>query len=97
MEILPLLTKALDNGKEKKPAPPRVKMRKVTVLKEPSPWELYVCKGCGYEYDPAKGDEEGGISIGTTFESLPEEWICPLCGEEKTGFIKVEQPKKEEK
>lgn len=97
MEILPLLTKALDNGKEKKPAPPRVKMRKATVLKEPSPWELYVCKGCGYEYDPAKGDEEGGVSIGTTFESLPEEWNCPLCGEEKTGFIKVEQPKKEEK
>lgn len=97
MEILPLLTKALDNGKEKKPAPPRVKMRKATVLKEPSTWDLYVCKGCGYEYDPAKGDEEGGVSIGTTFESLPEEWICPLCGEEKTGFIKVEQPKKEEK
>lgn len=72
-------------------------MRKATVLKEPSPWDLYVCKGCGYEYDPAKGDEEGGVSIGTTFESLPEEWICPLCGEEKTGFIKVEKPKKEEK
>ena len=33
MEILPLLTKALDNGKEKKPAQPRVKMRNATVLK----------------------------------------------------------------
>ncbi len=89
--ILPLLTKALDNGEEKKPAPPRVKMRKATVLKDPSHWDTYVCNGCGYEYDPAVGDPEGGISVGTTFESLPEEWICPLCGEEKTGFVKVEK------
>ena len=91
MEILPLLTKALDNGEEKKPAPPRVKMRKATILKEPSHWTTYVCDGCGYEYDPAAGDEEGGISPGTTFESLPEEWICPVCGEEKTAFIEVEK------
>lgn len=91
MEILPLLTKALDNGEEKKPAPPRVKMRKATILKEPSHWTTYVCDGCGYEYDPAVGDEEGGISPGTTFESLPEEWICPVCGEEKAAFIEVEK------
>lgn len=96
-EILPLLTKALDNGKPKKPAPPAVKMKKPTILKDPSPWDTYVCGGCGYEYDPAVGDEEGGVSPGTTFESLPEEWICPICGEEKSGFIKVEKPVKEGK
>ena len=90
-EILPLLTKALDNGEEKKPAPERVKMRKATVLKEPSHWTTYVCDGCGYEYDPEVGDEEGGIGIGTTFETLPEEWICPVCGEEKTAFVEVEK------
>lgn len=90
-EILPLLTKALDNGEEKKPAPERVKMRKATVLKEPSHWATYVCDGCGYEYDPEVGDEEGGIGIGTTFEALPEEWICPVCGEEKTAFVEVEK------
>lgn len=97
MEILPLLTKALDDGKEKKPAPPKVKMRKATVLKSPSPWTTYVCLGCGYEYNPEVGDEENGISAGTTFESLPEEWTCPLCGEEKTNFIEVEKPVKEDK
>lgn len=90
-EILPLLTKALDNGEEKKPAPERVKMRKATVLKDPSHWTTYVCDGCGYEYDPEVGDEEGGIGIGTTFEALPEEWICPVCGEEKTAFVEVEK------
>ncbi len=98
MEILPLLTEALDDGKAKKPAPPRVKMRKATVLKDASHWTRYVCNGCGYEYDPGFGDEEGGISPGTTFEALPEEWICPICGEEKTAFVEVEKySSKEEK
>lgn len=98
MEILPLLTAALDDGKPKKPAPPRVKMRKATVLKEASRWTQYVCSGCGYEYNPEVGDEEGGISPGTTFEALPEEWICPVCGEEKTAFVEVEKySDKEEK
>lgn len=87
MEILPLLTKALDNGEPKKPAPPMQKMRKATPKKEAPPWTLNVCQGCGYEYDPAVGDPEGGISPGTLFEALPEEWICPDCGAGKDEFI----------
>ena len=35
---------------------------------------------CGYIYDPAKGDREGGIPPGVLFEDLPEDWICPVCG-----------------
>lgn len=92
LKVLPLLTEALDNGKPKKPAPPMKKMRKATVLKDPSPWTTYVCNGCGYEYDPAVGDEENGVSMGTVFESLPEEWICPLCGEPRENFVKVSKP-----
>lgn len=95
MEILPLLTAALDDGQEKKPAPPKVKMRKATIKKEASPWTTYVCNGCGYEYDPAVGDPENGISPGTTFENLPDEWVCPLCGESKAGFTLVEKEKEE--
>lgn len=87
LEILPLLAKALDNGEPKKPAPPMQKMRKATIKKEAPPWKTYVCPGCGYEYDPAQGDPEGGISSGTLFDALPEEWICPDCGEEKSKFI----------
>ena len=95
MEILPLLTKALDNGKPKTQAPPAVKMHKPTIKKEPSPWTTYVCGGCGYEYDPAVGDPENGVAPGTTFENLPDEWICPVCGAEKSAFIKVEKDKEE--
>lgn len=96
MEILPLLTAALDNGEPKKQAPPKVKMRKPTIKKEASPWTTYVCNGCGYEYDPAVGDPENGVSPGTVFEALPEEWICPLCGEEQDSFVVVEKDKEEE-
>ncbi|MDR3258353.1 MAG: acyl-CoA dehydrogenase family protein [Fusobacteriaceae bacterium] len=87
-EILPLLAAALDNGQPKKEAPPMKKMKKATPKKEPSPWEIYVCSGCGYEYDPAVGDPESDVAPGTKFEKLPEEWICPDCGEEKDKFIK---------
>ncbi|MEG2018227.1 MAG: acyl-CoA dehydrogenase family protein, partial [Clostridium sp.] len=91
MEILPLLIKELDNGQPKNPAPPMEKMRKPTPKKEPSPWTTYVCDGCGYEYNPAEGDPENEVRPGTIFEALPEEWICPYCGEDKTSFIEVEK------
>lgn len=89
MEILPLLVKALDNGQAKTIAPPAVKMRRPTPKKEPLPYKLHVCSGCGYEYDEEVGDEEGAIVPGTPWDKLPEEWICPDCGEEKENFIEV--------
>ena len=87
MEILPLLTAALNNGEAKKPAPPMVKMKRAVPKKVAPTWKRYVCNGCGYEYDPGVGDSESDIRPGTLFEKLPEEWICPDCGEEKVHFI----------
>lgn len=46
----------------------------------------YVCDVCGYIYDPAEGDSEGGIPAGTPFEKLPEDWTCPVCGASKEEF-----------
>lgn len=46
----------------------------------------YICELCGYEYDPAVGDIENGVAPGTAFESLPEDWVCPLCGAPKSDF-----------
>lgn len=88
-EILPLLTAVLDNGEPKKEAPPMKKMKRAIPKKEIPTWKRHVCNGCGYEYDPAIGDEENDIKPGTLFEALPEEWICPLCGEDKDMFIEV--------
>lgn len=38
---------------------------------------IYKCIVCGYEYE---GD----------FDSLPEDWTCPVCGVGKEQFEKVE-------
>lgn len=89
LEIIPLLTAALDNGEPKKPAPPMKKMKRKISKKAAPAWKTYVCNGCGYEYDPAVGDAENDIKSGTDFKALPEEWICPECGEEKENFIEV--------
>lgn len=52
--------------------------------------EKWECLVCGYIYDPAEGDPEGGISPGTPFEGLPDDWVCPQCGAAKEMFEKVE-------
>jgi flavin reductase (DIM6/NTAB) family NADH-FMN oxidoreductase RutF/rubredoxin len=50
--------------------------------------DIYVCDVCGYEYDSAEGDPDNGIAAGTSFEALPEDWTCPLCGVDKSNFSK---------
>ncbi len=90
-EILPLLSKALDTGK-KEPAPEMIKMKRSKPAKLAPTKSLHVCNGCGYEYDPVLGDEDADIAPGTEFSKLPEDWICPSCGEEKDGFTDVTFP-----
>ena len=46
----------------------------------------YKCLMCGYVYDPAVGDPEDGVSPGTAFEDLPDDWVCPECGADKDQF-----------
>lgn len=50
--------------------------------------EKYICTVCGYEYDESKGDDSQGIASGTTFDNLPDSWLCPVCGVDKTMFEK---------
>ena len=52
--------------------------------------DIYECTVCGYRYDPAKGDPEHNIPPGTSFEDLPDDWVCPVCGATKDQFEKVE-------
>ena len=46
----------------------------------------YVCDLCGWEYDEEAGDPENGIAPGTKFEDLPDVFVCPLCGADKSSF-----------
>ena len=88
-EVLPLLTAALNTG-EKAPAPPMVKLKRDIPVEKLPPRKLYVCNGCGYEYDALLGDPDNEIRPGTSFKDLPAEWTCPHCGEAKEGFIEIE-------
>ena len=44
--------------------------------------DTYTCTLCGYKYDPENETPE------TKFEDLPAEWVCPVCGAEKSLFEK---------
>lgn len=52
--------------------------------------QRYVCTVCGYVYDPAEGDPDNGVPAGTSFESLPPDWVCPVCGAGKDQFAPEE-------
>jgi len=41
-------------------------------------WE---CSACGYVYDEEKE--------GKKFEDLPDDWVCPVCGVDKSFFTKI--------
>ena len=50
--------------------------------------QKYRCVVCNYIYDPAVGDPDGGIQPGTPFEKIPDNWVCPICGADKSQFVK---------
>jgi rubredoxin len=41
----------------------------------------YQCGACGYIY------EESTESV--KFDDLPDDWICPVCGSEKSEFFEI--------
>lgn len=60
-------------------------------LKKRTAMKKYQCPSCPYIYDPAVGDPDNGIPAGTPFEQLPDDWVCPLCGESKEAFVAIEE------
>lgn len=48
--------------------------------------QRWICTVCQYVYDPATGDPENGVAPGTSFDEIPEGWVCPLCGATKDMF-----------
>lgn len=41
----------------------------------------YQCPTCGYIYDEEKEE--------VRFSDLPDDWVCPVCGEKKSEFAKI--------
>lgn len=47
------------------------------------------CSVCGYIYEEEKGEPAAGVSPGTRFGELPDDWKCPICGAPKSAFAAV--------
>ena len=73
-------------GTTPKAAPSYVEDKEEAVAK----MAKYKCSVCGWIYDPELGDQEGGISAETPFERLPDDWVCPMCGADKSDFERIE-------
>ena len=52
----------------------------------------WICLGCGFLYDEALGLPEHGLSAGTRWTDIPDDWVCPDCGTPKHRFEMVEIP-----
>lgn len=76
-------------GKAPENAPTYIKPIKTEPVNTEKKYE-YECPACGYIYDPAEGDPDGGIAPETPFEELPDNWKCPVCGMGKNEFEKKE-------
>jgi rubredoxin len=44
----------------------------------------YECTVCGFVFDETKENQ--------TFDDLPADWKCPVCGAEKSSFQKQDEP-----
>lgn len=75
----------IKKGKSPKTAPTYIAEER---QKESGKMQKYKCTVCGYIYDPEKGDPDSGIKPGTPFEELPDDWVCPVCGADKSLFEK---------
>jgi rubredoxin/flavin reductase (DIM6/NTAB) family NADH-FMN oxidoreductase RutF len=73
------------NGRSPKTAPTYIEEKTKTGGK----MKKMKCTVCGYIYDPEKGDAESGVKEGTSFETLPDDWVCPVCKVGKDMFEAV--------
>jgi len=82
----------LRKGKAPKNAPTYIDPEKLKKQVRDSATEKddkYECVVCGHIYNPAEGDPDSGITPGTRFEDIPDDWTCPVCGAEKADYIKI--------
>lgn len=52
----------------------------------------YQCQHCYTIYDIKLGDPSQNVIPMTSFEELPENYVCPLCENPKSDFLPIEMP-----
>ena len=68
-------------GVAPKNAPTFIDKSKLEKKSDGVEYARYECPACGYIYD----EEKEGVK----FDDLPDDWECPICGEEKSEFFKL--------
>ena len=71
----------IKKGAAPKNAPTYIDKSKLEKAAIKGDFAKYECPACGYIYD----EEKEGVK----FDDLPDDWVCPVCGEEKSEFIKL--------
>jgi len=68
-------------GAAPKNAPTYIDKSKLASTPVGSGFKKFECTACGYIYDEAEQD--------IRFAELPDDWVCPVCGSEKSDFIEI--------
>ncbi|KPL14439.1 High molecular weight rubredoxin [candidate division WOR_3 bacterium SM1_77] len=79
----------IKGGKSPKTAPTYISAKKNDQSEEVVKMAKYKCTVCGYLYDPEKGDPDSEIKPGTSFDRIPDDWVCPVCGVGKDQFERI--------
>jgi flavin reductase (DIM6/NTAB) family NADH-FMN oxidoreductase RutF/rubredoxin len=76
-----LYYRQVKKGMAPKNAPTYIDKSKLEARPAETPTKKYKCPVCGYIYDEAVEK--------TKFKDLPDDWVCPACGTEKSDFIEI--------
>lgn len=68
-------------GLSPKNAPTYIDKSKIEANPPSNSLKKYECTACGYVYDEAEHE--------VRFSDLPQDWVCPVCGSEKSDFIEI--------
>ena len=68
-------------GVAPKNAPTYIDKSKLEVKSNHPDTKKYKCPACGYIYDESIEPVK--------FTDLPDDWVCPVCGSEKSDFMKI--------
>jgi flavin reductase (DIM6/NTAB) family NADH-FMN oxidoreductase RutF/rubredoxin len=76
-----LYYRQVKKGVAPKNAPTYIDKSKLDVKPKDLLLKKYKCPACGYIYDEANENVK--------FKDLPDDWVCPVCGSDKSDFIEI--------
>ena len=65
--------------------------RDQAALDSAAPGRLWECTVCGFVYSEALGLPDEGIPPGTSWDDIPDDWMCPDCGMSKADFTMLKR------